>query len=463
MRDNYIQAVANDTGRQTIFCRIASFFTRVPDTNNGLGAHYIVDLVGTGAVEVVSVVCENHDIPVIDFRNVRIGNEPIRNIVNRIMEQSPPRCAILLDARHDEFSAKVRKRIANMHCDLRFHRVVFCLTNQETGSVNCIHVPGSTDDKMNMLLYHLPDRIRKQALSLDSLDCFRPLAEAMVDYVLFEPGVWKHVHVDGTLNEFLSTALYQIVRRVCHDPGVDDGNYPSFEVNWRREIAPRLKHSLLTPPDALCPRIHRVIPIGVSSSDAMQAMQVAIPKDIQDPYAITVRTAAVDDQCGSIAITQPMQYTVVNVNCLINPGILVDVCRELRTGHKAVVSEVHAVRKELSLIKSVMIDTREESYVQLSSMNKKHEETKAQLYAMQSKHDAQLSVLKQTHEETHAQLSVLRQLITRLTGNNDAIVCPVNTGDGLIKCSKKECDRVVTKRFRSGKAPRQCSRHLSCT
>jgi hypothetical protein len=439
MRDNYIKAVANDTGRQNIFCRIASFFTRVPDTNNGLGAHYIVDLVGTGAVKIVSVVCENHDIPVIDFRNVRVGNEPIRNIVNRIMDHSPPRCAILLDARTDEFSAKIRKRIANMHCDLRFRRVVFCLANQETGSVNCIHVPGSTDDKMNMLLYHLPDRIRNQALSLDSLDsldCFRPLAEAMVDYVLFEPGVWKHVHVDGTLNEFLSTALYQIVRRVCHDPGVDDGNYPSFEVNWRREIAPRLKHSLLTPPDALCPRIHRVIPIGVSSSDAMQAMQVAIPKDIQDPYAITVRTAAVDDQCGSIAITQPMQYTVVNVNCLINPGILVDVCRELRTGHKAVVSEVHAVRKELSLIKSVMIDT--------------HEET----HAREIRQDSRLSVMTEKLEK-------MATLISRLTGTSDGLVCPVNTVDVLGKCSKPKCDQIVTKRFRSGKPRRQCDKHLA--
>jgi hypothetical protein len=54
-------------------------------------------------------------------------------------------------------------------------------------------------------------------------------------------------------------------------------------------------------------------------------MNVAIPKDIQDPYAITVQTCAVDDRCGSIAITQPMQYTVVTVNCMINPGILVDV------------------------------------------------------------------------------------------------------------------------------------------
>jgi hypothetical protein len=206
------------------------------------------------------------------------------------------------------------------------------------------------------------------------LDRFRPLAEAVTDYDLFEPHVWKRVHVNNTLEEFLSTALYQVMRRVGCDPGVDDGNYPAFEVHWRREIAPLLRRHLATPPDALCPSIHRVIPIGVSSSDALQAMEVAIPKDIQDPYAVTVQSCAVDDQCGSIAISQPMHYTVVNVNCLINPGILVDVCRELRTGHKAVVAEVHSVRKELSLLKSVMIDTNDATREQLSAMKDKHDE-----------------------------------------------------------------------------------------
>jgi hypothetical protein len=39
---------------------------------------------------------------------------------------------------------------------------------------------------------------------------------------------------------------------------------------------------------------------------------------------------------------------MVNVNCMINPGILVDVCRELRSGHKAVVSEVHRMNKQVS-------------------------------------------------------------------------------------------------------------------
>jgi hypothetical protein len=443
MRENYINAVATDTEKQSVLCRLAAFFDRQSDTINGFGAHYIVDLFGTGATKVVSIVCENHDIPVIDLSNIRTGNDPIRDIVQCIMETSPPRCAIILDTRENIVLQKVRTRIINMHCDLRFRRVVFCLTNQETGSANCIQVPGSTDDKLRMLLYHVPDCIRGQAPSLDS---FRPLAEAMIDYDLFEKEIWKYVHVNGTLKEFLSTALYQVVRRVRSDPGVDDGTYPTFEVNWRREIAPQLRRTLSIIPDALCPSIHRVIPIGVSSSDALQAMEVAIPKNIRDPYAITVQSCAVDDQCGSIAITQPMQYTVININCLINPGILVDVCRELRTGHRAVVSEVHAVRKELSALKSVLQYNSENDAAQLAVMTGKHTESSHKLSAVQD----QLSVIQ--HEMT--------TLVSRLTGNNDEKNSTVNTGHGgLGTCSKTGCDQVVTKRFRSGKIHRQCSAH----
>jgi hypothetical protein len=75
-------------------------------------------------------------------------------------------------------------------------------------------------------------------------------------------------------------------------------------------------------------------------------MQVAIPKDLENPYAITVQTPAVDDQCGSITISQPMRYVIVNVNCMINPGILSDLCRELRVGHKAVVNELSRMRTD---------------------------------------------------------------------------------------------------------------------
>jgi hypothetical protein len=384
-------------------------FVRDPDTDSGLGSHYLVDLVGEGigGGQVVTIVCENHDIPIWDMRDQNQEGS-IRDIVTQILERTPPRCAIILDTRDNALMQKVRKRIANKHCDLRSRRVVFCLADREPPSGKCIHIPGSSDDKMTMLLYHVPDSIQKEA---KSLECFRPLAETMVDYALFEPRVWKDVSLRGSLSDFLSTAQYQIVRRVCSDP-IAAGNYPSFECEWRSSLATRLKGTLPTPPAALCPTIHRVIPIGVSSSDAMQAMEVAIPKDIQDPYAITVQSSAVDDQCGSIAITQPMQCTVVNVSCVINPGILIEVCRELRMGHKAVVREVH----QLSVIQEAMSQ---------------------QLFMMQKE---------------------MALMATRLAK-------PDNTDDRLaepeLECSKKGCTRSVTKRFRSGKRRKQCSECIS--
>jgi hypothetical protein len=401
MEDRYIKAISYESFHKNILSRISDLFVRQPDTDYGLGAHYIVDLVGEGigGAQVVTIVCKNNEIPVLDMRNQR--EAPIRDIVKQILEKAPSRCAIILDTRDNTLIQKVRTRIANAQCDLRFRRVVFCLADQEPSSGNCIQIPGSTEDKMVMLLYHVPDRIQKEA---ESPECFRPLAEAMVDYTLFEPRVWIDVSVSGTLGDFLSTAKYQIARRVCSDPNVAD-NYPSFERNWRRSMATRLKGTLLTPPVALCPSIHRVIPIGVSSSDAMQAMVVAIPKDIKDPYAITVQLSAVDEQCGSIAITQPMQYTVVNVHCVINPGIQMDVIRELREGHKAVVQVVHQMSMQFITLQKEM--------------------------------------------------ALMKTQLAKQDSDGEGLAEPE------VECSKQGCTRTVTKRFRSGKRRKQCSDCIS--
>jgi hypothetical protein len=101
-------------------------------------------------------------------------------------------------------------------------------------------------------------------------------------------------------------------------------------------------------------------------------MQVAIPKNIEDPYAITVRSSAVDDQCGSIAITQPFNYTVINVNCSISPGILVDVCKELWTGLKDVVAEVQSMKHTMSQLEHSMQQ-------KLSKQEEKHEQNLSEL------------------------------------------------------------------------------------
>jgi hypothetical protein len=269
---------------------------------------------------------------------------------------------------------------------------------------------------MTMLLYYIPDRIREQAVTT-AFDDFRPLAEAMVDYVLFEPRVWREVCLDGTLEQFLSTAIYQIVCRVREDPDLGDA-YPAFEWHWRRSLATRLNKTLQTPSTAVCPSIHRVIPIGVSSRDAMQAMQIAIPKDIKNPYAITVKTSAVDDRCGTIAITQPMRYTIININCTLDPDILVDVCRDLRSGYRAIVSEVHALKNT-------------------------HDETKTQLCAVQG----QLSVIQ-------TEMRMLVNTLMNDKGNG-------TTDSEPSRCTRTGCSHLVTKRFRSGKRQKQCASCLT--
>ena len=419
MKESYIQAIAYSGGphKTSVFSRISEMFYRELGPQAGLGSHYIMDLVtakGNSGTQVVSIVCGNHDIPVfLEGTEIR----PIREIVQRILDL-PPRCAVVLDLRDNELLQKVRTRLSRTHCHLFTRKVVFCLTDQEMpagSSFASIRVPGSIDDRMTMLLYHTPERLQRAAASLD---CFRPLAETMVDYALFHPNVWRHVCVDGTLAEFMSTALFQIVRRVRTDPDIEaDYVYPSFEKEWRGTMATRLKDSLATPPEALCPGIHRVIPIGVLPQDAMQAMTVAIPTDLQNPYAITVQSSAVDDQCGSIAISQPMQYTVVHVHCSLGSGLLFDVCRELRAGHKAVVSEVYSMRLQ-------------------------HE---------------------QTSSELKKELATIRDDMKTLVGhlsNNTADGVPV-TGTKI--CSKHTCSRVVTKRFRSGKLHRQCNECIGCT
>jgi hypothetical protein len=420
MKDAYVEALTacgDDSitkNADRLFSRLHNLFVREADTNTGLGSHYLVDVFGSATggncgVQLISIFCENHEIPLWVGRG-KADNEPIRDIVKRIMEESPPRCAIVLDTRNNALLQKVRTRIARTQCDLRYRRVIFCLTDQDmpAGSFfSILHVPGSTDDKMAMILYHIPTILRKNAKSL------RPLAEAMVDYTLFEPRIWKNVIVDGTVEEFLSTALYQVVRRVGVDPGIGDA-FPSFEVAWRTALATKLKSALETPPEVLCPSIHRVIPIGVLPEDAMQAMKVAIPTDIQNPYAITVESAAVDDRCGSIAITQPMKHTVVHIHCTLDTGLLVEVCRELRVGHRAVVSEVQSVRQEVRSIRSDM--------------------------------------LAQTEQLTRLQES-MATLLLQNAATTSTVQGPRRAG----QCTKNSCTRLVTKRFRSGKMHRQCS------
>jgi hypothetical protein len=421
MKEPYVRATSA-IGAHNLFSRISNLFIREPESDHGTGVHYIIDMFGPSGgndgARVIMTVCENLDIPVVDLRNQYVA--PIRDIVNQILETSPPRCAVILDTRDNELFQKVRARIAAKHCDLRYRRIICCLVDQEvplapsTPTANQIYVPGSIDDKMTMLLYHIPGQIHTLSTSIED---FRPLAEMMTDYGLFEPRVWREVDVSGTMAKFLSTAMYQIARRVKNNPCIGD-TYPSFEVGWRRTLAMQLNSSLPTAPIALCPSIHRVIPIGVSPSDALKAMQVAIPKDLPDPYVVTVQSSAVNDRCGSIAIAQPMNYTVVHISCMLDPVILVEVCRELRIGHKAMVAEVQEIRQDMTTQLNTM--RRETSTMRL---------------------------------ETNQKLTIMTKLVTKLM-KQDSKSDPYD--DNSIACAKRGCINVVKGRFSSGKRRRQC-------
>jgi len=168
-------------------------------------------------------------------------------------------------------------------------------------------------------------------------------------------------------------------------------------------------------------------------------MRGAIPHEIQDPYAITVQSAAVDERCGSIAITQPMGHTVVHITCTIDPGILVDVCRELRTGYRSVVVEVHSMKR----------DTTQ----QLLTMQ---QETNQTLSTMQQEANQKLSTMQQ-------QFSQMATLVTKFMNNKTNDHENLHSDDEPVRCTKSRCDRIITKRFRSGKLQKQCSECLAYT
>jgi hypothetical protein len=62
---------------------------------------------------------------------------------------------------------------------------------------------------------------------------------------------------------------------------------------------------------------------------------------------MTVESQASDDKCGSIAIVQETQHTVIHINSSVNPGAMREVCRELRLGYRSVVKELTQTKSEL--------------------------------------------------------------------------------------------------------------------
>jgi len=326
---------------------------------------------------------------------------PIREMVHFILE-TPPRCAILVSLELDKM-VKVVQRLSKQQMDLRFRRVVFCLTedvDRLPGGVQHTTFPGTTDDKLQMLLYRFP-----AAFTVDP-EVLRPIATVLVDYTVFEPRIWQHVRTSGTLEEFLATLTFQVHRRntlVDLESTLD--TFPAFESTWRRSFADDLQRHLTPVPEMTCRALHRVLPVGVSPRDAIKCIQTAIPRDLTDPYALTVGSDAMDDRCGSICITQPTHHTVIHLQCTIDPGILSEVCKELRQGHRNIVQELNTMRAGFSSIQS--------------------------------------------------EIEVLKALIV---GDK-----PPPTPATLRHCSKRTCAKTVVDRFGNGQLKRQCTTCLTST
>jgi hypothetical protein len=124
------------------------------------------------------------------------------------------------------------------------------------------------------------------------------------------------VDTTSTLDTFLSTLMFQVHRHNSVDLEQTLDSFPSFEASWRRSFSANLQSRLLPSPDVTCRGLHRVVPAGVSQEDALQCIQTALPPDLTDlPYTLTVASQVVDDQGGSIVISQKTQFVVVSIQC----------------------------------------------------------------------------------------------------------------------------------------------------
>lgn len=396
-------------GTDTKFSAICALFSRDTPTDIGSGEHYLYGMIGStyaGARETVLSIARHQGIAVMDLTSITarvLDSLSIRDMVQFIID-TPPRCAILVSMESDQMM-KVAKRLAQQQLDLRFRRVVFCLTSSADrlpDGVERMTFPGSTDDKLQMLLHRVP------AVFTADPELLRPIAEVMTDYAVFEPRIWRHVTIGGSIKNFLSTFMYQVLRCTTIDLESTLDTFPSFESGWRRSFAMDLQKQLKPAPDATCRGLHRVLPAGVSHQDAIKCIQTAIPNDLTDSYALTVASSAVDDQCGSICITQPTHHVVVHLQCSIDPGILSEVCRELRVGHRQLTQELVRNKHE-------MIDG-------FSSLR--------------------------------SEIEKLKELIVRDKQSS-------STSNTV--CSKRTCCNIVDETFGNGKVKRQCRKCIAST
>lgn len=344
--DEFLRALQH--GTNNMFRQLSSLFQRDPETDIGLGIGCMYGLVGdvyAGARELVKAVSLQQHLAVLDLTSIRqraLDSLTIQQMVDYILN-SPPRCAILVNiTSHEDRMYKVMKRLARTEIT-RCRRIVFCMTRDEADlhlGIPRLYFPGTVDDRTATLLYLVPSKFADP-------DRLRAIAEKLRDYTVFQPNIQRLLNRNGTLEEYFSSLQYQVVKRngVLADDRLDD--FPSFEVPWRRSLSAHLQTSLVPSPDVTSSAIHRVLPVGASQIEALRCFQSALPPDLKSPYVLTVESNASDDKCGSIAITQRTQHVVIHINCSVDPGILSEVCRELRLGYRSVVRELSHTKSEM--------------------------------------------------------------------------------------------------------------------
>ena len=141
---------------------------------------------------------------------------------------------------------------------------------------------------------------------------------------------------------------------------------------------------------------------------------------------------ASDDKCGSIGLTQREQHVVININCNVDPGVMIEVCRELRVGYRSVANEMLRNKTEIGA---------------------KLEEMENKLTAKLEENNAKLEEMASLHRE---EITALKDLVRAGAGDrkrkrdeNMQLENPI--------CKKRHCMKPLTERFAKGDLKKQCS------
>ena len=416
--EEFIRAIGYSDNN--LFRKVFSLFCREPETDIGLGIMFMFGFVGdvySGARDTIYAIALQQNTDVLDLSNITpraLESLTITQLVDYILN-SPPRCAIILPINDGDRMNKVMKRLARTETSIIHRRVVFCMTKDEGllyPGIPRLCFPGGIDDRISMLLYRVPSKFADPG-------GLRSVAEKLRDYSVFQPKLTCLLNMGGTLEEYVASLKFQILRRnsAVTDDILDE--FPSFEIPWRKSLSENLQNTLVPTPDVTSSEIHRVLPVGVSKMEALRCFQSALPADLESPYVLTVESNASQDTCGSIALTQRTQRIVVNINCSVDPDIMSEVCRELRQGYRSVVQE--------------LVQTKSEISTKLENMGKK------------------FTILQDD-------ISVLKELVKATSGDRkrardeEDVELQLNP-----TCARKTCMNMVTGHFASGVFKKQCA------